>query len=76
MIKGAVVAHKMGPTVLRQLQQTQYLDYWRSRTGAGTWFKNADIDGHAAARKRARKDNPQNTVLFAIQGYERPATNL
>ena len=59
-IEGTVIAHKMPPAVLRHLQHTQYLDYWRSRAGAGAWFKNADFVGHAAACKRARKGNPQN----------------
>ena len=68
MIKGVVVAHKMGPTVLRHLQQTQYLDYWRSRTGAGAWFKHTDIDGHAAACKRARKWNPKRMPCSQYRG--------
>ena len=63
-----MVAHKMGPTVLRHLQQTQYIDYWRSRTGAGAWFENADIAGHAAACKRARKGNPPKLSCSQYKG--------
>ena len=59
VIEGTVVAHKMGPTVLKHLQQTQYLEYWQNRTGAGACCKNADIAGHAAACKRAREGNPK-----------------
>ena len=58
VIDEAVVAHKMGPTVLKHLQQTQFLEYWQTRTGAGAWCENADIAGHAAACRRARKGNP------------------
>ena len=59
MIDGKVVAHKTGASVLRYLQSTQYLRYWKTRRGAGAWAENADIDGHAAACRRARKGNPR-----------------
>ena len=59
MIEGAVVVHKMGPMVLRFLQKTQYLDYWRNRSGTGAYADNAGIEGHADAYRRARKGNTQ-----------------
>ena len=59
VIDGSAVAHKMGLTVLSRLQQTQYLEYWQNRTGAGAWCKNADIAGHTSACKRARKGDPK-----------------
>lgn len=60
-IEGKVVAHKMGATVLRHLQFSQYLRYWKARAGAGAWAYNADIGGHTAAYRRAQKANA-NTV--------------
>ena len=57
-IDGQVVTHKMGATVLRHLQTTQYLRYWRTRTRSGAWAGNTDIEGHTSACKRARKGTP------------------
>ena len=51
--------HKAGGAVLRHLQKTQYLRYWKSRRGTGACAENADIEGHAAACRRARKGNPR-----------------
>ena len=68
MIDGTVVAHKMGPTMLRHLQKTQYLDYWQSKTGAGAWADNVDIEGHAAACRRARNGNPQRPSCAQYKG--------
>ena len=58
-IDGKVVTHKMGVTVPRYLQTTQYLPYWKTRTGTGGWADNSDIKGHAAACRRERKGNPK-----------------
>ena len=68
MIEGKVVTHKIGPTVLRHLQKTQYLDHWRNRTGAGYWTDNADIEGHAATYRRARKGNPKGLSCAQYKG--------
>ena len=59
MIEGKVVVHKARAAILRHLQKTQYLRYWHTRRGAGSWAKNADIEGHAAACRRAHKGNPR-----------------
>ena len=59
MIDGKVAVHKTGAIVLRHLQKRQYPRYWKTRRGAGAWAENADIEGHAAARRRARKGNPR-----------------
>ena len=59
MIDRKVVTHKIGTTVLWHLQKRQYPRYWRARRGPGAWTGNADIDGHAAACRRARKGNPK-----------------
>ena len=69
-LKGAIIegAHKMGPTVLRHLQNTHYLNYWRSRSGTGAWTDNADIEGHAAVYRRARKGNPQKPSCAQYKG--------
>ena len=58
-IDDKIVVHKAGATVLRHLQKTQYLRYWKTQRGAGAWAGNADIEGHAAACRRARKGNPR-----------------
>ena len=63
-----VVTHKMGATVLRHLQKTQYLRYWKTRTGAGAWADNVDIEGHAAACRRARKGNPKGLPCAQYKG--------
>ena len=34
-IGGKIAVHKAGATVLRHLQKTQYLRYWKTRRGAG-----------------------------------------
>ena len=47
--------------MLLRLQVNQYLMCWKNRTGAGAWAYNADIEGHAAACRRAQKADP-NTV--------------
>ena len=47
--------------MLRHLQTKQFLRYWKTRTNAGAWARNTDIEGHAAACHRAQKANP-NTV--------------
>ena len=59
IIDGKVEVHKMGTTVLRHLQINQYLRYWKRRTGAGVWAYKTDIEGHAAACRRAQKSNPK-----------------
>ena len=53
--------HKMGVAVLRHPQVKQCLRYWGTRSGAGAWACNANIEGHAAACQRAQKAN-LNTV--------------
>ncbi len=60
-IHGKVVVHKMGATMLRHIQTKHFLRYWKTRTNAGAWSRNVDIEGHAAACRRAQKANP-NTV--------------
>ena len=39
-------------------QVAQYLRYWRTRSRDGAWADNADINGHAAANRRAGKADP------------------
>ena len=57
----------MGATVLMHLQK-KYLRYWRNRTGAGAWVDNADIESHAAARRRARKGDPEGLSCAYYKG--------
>ena len=57
MIDGKLVTPKIGATVLRYLQMAQCLRYWRASTGAGALVDSTDIEGHAAACRRARKGN-------------------
>ena len=57
-IDGKVVVHKMGTTLLRHLQVKHYPRYWVTRSRAGAWVGNTDIEGHAAACRRAQKANP------------------
>ena len=56
-IEGNVVVHTMGATMIRHLQVNQYIRYWETRSGAGAWAYNAEIEGHTAACRRAQKAN-------------------
>ena len=58
-IHGMIVVHRMGATILRHLQKEQYLRYWKTRSRAGKWHRNADIEGHAAACRRAHRASPK-----------------
>ena len=57
-IHGRIVVHRMGATILRHLQTEQYLRYWRTRSRAGAWHRNVDIERHAAACRRTHKASP------------------
>ena len=63
-----VVVNNMGTTVLRNVQVKQHLRYWEARSRAGAWARNADIEGHAAASRRAQKANPNTVCSGSYKG--------
>ena len=74
-IDGKVVAHKMGATGLKHLQKTLHLRYWKTRPGVGALADNADIGGHAAACRRARKGNLRGLSRAQYKGMNRRYPN-
>ena len=67
MIGGEIVVHKAGTTVLRHLQNTQYLRYWKTRRGAGA--SRGGKRRHRGARSCVQagpKGKPQGTVMRTL----------